>query len=343
MRVVWVGSGISLIIAVASCATVSGLADYGVVDCPGGCPDVDGPDGSIASDSGPGTDSSEPPVDAGPPACDPKTDVKCMQLPSGWTLAARAPIGNGAPVACPAGMSTQTIVQESPTIGQNGCECANCSVTSPATCNGLVAHATGTNANGCPTAGSTSFFKDPMVGTCYGDVPSGPFTEANKFTLPAAQGGACNAGAVTAHPERASFGPRSELCDDTSRCSGGFCNAEIAAPFATCVVRSGDQACPAGFGDKHVVGADGAALDCGACTCNVVRAACTGSVVLYNDPMCLFGGTSVPANGTCGGPDTEFDGFASYKVNATSSTTCTSTAPAPLNVRMKNARTVCCR
>src|SRR5690606_1766303 len=141
------------------------------------------------------------------------------------------------------------------------------------------------------------------------------------------------------------FGATSALCDDTGRCSGGVCDARIDTPFASCVARAGDEACPAGFPDKHLVGSEGAELECtGTCGCTVNRAPCQGAVHLYSDGSCNVDEVVVPANGLCGGPDLQGADVDSYRVVATSTTTCTGTgSPAASGVQMKNARTVCCR
>jgi hypothetical protein len=75
VRAAFVLVGISAGIVGASCATVSGLADYDVVDCPGGCADVT-PDSSLPDvGSVPPADAANDVVpDTGPPACDPSNN-----------------------------------------------------------------------------------------------------------------------------------------------------------------------------------------------------------------------------------------------------------------------------
>jgi hypothetical protein len=331
-------------ILVASCATVSGLDEKEAVDCPGGCAEggtaaPTGADGSTGR-----TDGSVP--DPGPPACDPTKDVECMPLPAGWSLVALAPIAGGQPPACPSEMAEPSTVEESPSAPATTCTCDGCTVTAPATCSGQVQHAWGSGAGSqCDDGTSPNFYKNTVAGTCYTDLETGFWiAERNRFTLPMPSGGSCSASA-TKHLDRVTYGGQSLLCDDVSRCSGGVCDARIAAPFAVCVARAGDEACPPGFAEKHVLGSEGAEVDCAACACNMNRAPCQGVVNHYADAACMNLLVQLSANGFCGGPDTEGMRPDSYKVVATSTTTCTVTANtvAATNARMKNARTVCCR
>lgn len=344
---VFVASGL------VACATISGLADKEAVDCPG-CEDtIDLPDARNTSSSSGGSSSGSSGevdtgvVDTGPPKCDPATDAQCMPLPAGWALVARTPIiGNGAPPACPSGMTKPSTAGEQPSAQGNSCSCDSCTVTAQATCSGKLTYTFGM-LNVCDQTGDPLDYSNTVAGQCYTDVYHGAWlAEVNKFVLPQPTGGACTANpTAVAHSDRVSYGARSLLCDDTSRCSGGVCDARIDAPFSVCVAQNGDVACPAGFADKHVTGTTGADFDCGTCSsCTVNRAPCQGAVYHYSDGNCTLDQLIIPANGLCGGPNTGGADLDSYKVVATSNTTCSATGSATAtNPRLKSPRTVCCR
>jgi hypothetical protein len=329
--------------AVTSCATITGLADKEAVDCPGDCEASAPPPRSDLDGSSGATDANLV-VDTGPPKCNPSTDAACMPLPAGWTLSARAPLVAGQAPACPSGMTNMGTAQEAPSVQPSTCTCDSCSVTAAATCSGQLAY-WWAPASACNNTGDPTHYKNPVAGTCYQDLFTSLWSsEANRFILPNPSGGTCAAN-PTKHTDRVSFGERSALCEDASRCSGGFCDARIDAPFAVCVGRPGDEECPEGFPVKHLAGTQGADVDCGTCSCTVSRQPCQGVVQHFSDTACTTGQVDIPANGVCGGPNTDGADFDSYKVVATSATTCIvggATTPAT-NPRMKNPRTICCR
>lgn len=327
--------------SLASCATISGLSDKEAVECPGGCDEAGlpgRPDGSTTGDA-----NADVVVDSGPPKCDPSADPGCMSLPAGWSFAARAAIAGGAAPPCPSGITKQSIVQESPSTQASTCTCDSCTVTAPATCSGQLGYSFKTGAT-CSNAGDPTDYKNPVAGNCYRDLFTGVWTaEANRFTLPTPSGGTCSVN-PTSHSDRVNYGERSALCEDGTRCSGGFCDARLDAPFAVCVARAGDEPCPQAFPTKHVVGPDGADFDCGACSCTVNRQPCQGAVHHFTDFLCTTGLVIIPADGTCGGPNTVGASIDSYKVVATSTTTCAAGgSTTATNARMKNPRTICCR
>jgi hypothetical protein len=329
-----------VLVSLASCATISGLADKEAVDCPGGCDEAGLPGRSDGSTLDASTDLV---VDTGPPKCDPSTNPECVTLPEGWSFAPRAPLAGGEAPPCPSGTTNASVVQESPTTQAATCTCDTCTVTAPATCSGQVTYSFQTGF-ACTQAGDPTHYKNVVAGNCYQDLYTGIWAaEQNRFTLPNPSGGACAVN-PTAHADRVTYGERSALCEGGDRCSGGFCDVRVDAPFAVCVARTGDEACPQGFPTKHVVGTGGADFDCGTCSCALTRQPCQGAVHHYDDSACTAGEVIIPANGTCGGPNTDGANFDSYKVVATSTTTCdTSGNTTATNARMKNPRTVCCR
>jgi len=329
--------------ALASCATVSGLADKEVVDCPGGCSDDAGT--SPTNDGGPtndATSTTDAPIDTGPPPCDPAKDDACLALPAGgWTLAARTPLV-GTPPSCPTGFGTSTNVGESPTAQANACACDGCTVTTQASCAGQVAHQFD-SATTCANTGGATFYTDPTPGQCQTDLFTGNrMSTSNKFTLPVPSGGACT-GSAAVHSDRFNWSNNALLCDATTRCSQGICDARISAPFALCVAHEGATQCPAGFTDRHVVGTQGDA-DCSAsCGCSLNRAPCAGTMSHYTDANCTNGIVTHVANGMC--LATALNGtFLSYKVIAASVTSCSANGSSSAsNARPKDPRTICCR
>ncbi|MDB4938939.1 MAG: hypothetical protein JWP87_5911 [Labilithrix sp.] len=346
---VFAAAGLLTAALVSSCASLSGLDGFGLVGCPEN--DAECNDAGLSPDvtSG-GKDSSMPPADAandtqsGPPACDTKTDPACLPLPVGWTLVAMASAPDAGAPACPTGLATASDVGETPSARTDTCQCATCSVTQSASCAGAIAQAFGGPT--CPTAG-TSLSNNPP-GNCLQDLFTGDRTGGtNKLTLPAPTLGQCTAAAPVLHADRVDFAARSRICDDTGRCSGGFCDARVPAPFVACIASppstaDDDRACPPDFPQKHLVGA-AATFTCGAtCACNVTKS-CTGSVTFYSDAACATGAKLVPADGTCRDPG--FTGaYLSYKATTTPATTCTVTGNSTAtNARVTPARTVCCR
>ena len=341
---------ILVLAALTSCATISGLADKEAVDCAGDCEGGSLPprnddastgltDANGANDANDASDAAV--LDAGP-KCNPATSSTCIALPNGWSLVSGSLSNGPAPITCSNG-APPTIVKETPFTQAGSCTCDSCTVTTPATCSGAVEHEFSVG-GACSNNGDPMFYKNPVAGTCYQDLSTNPRAAvSNRFTLQQPSGGVCSA-PPTKHTDRVSYVGSYSLCDEASRCSGGFCDVQGIPDLAVCVGHSGDEACPAGFAGKHLVGSEGADFDCGTCSCNLNRANCQGAVNHYTDANCTNGLVAIPANSGCGGPNTHGLSVASYKVVATSATTCNTGGSAPAtNTRLKNPRTVCCR
>jgi hypothetical protein len=324
---------------VSSCAALSGLDSFGIVDCVPGSSEC--ADAGALPDAAPDRDEDT----STPPSCDPKTDPACLPLPVGWTLVAMAAATDGGPPpSCPTGLETASDVGEGPTARSDTCQCTSCTVTQPASCAGTITSSFGSGGV-CPSPG-TGFGNSPP-GNCLADPFVGDRTGSSiKLTLPAATGGQCTAAAVL-DAERVDFAARSRVCDGTARCSGGVCDARVAAPFVACIASpvsaaDDDRACPSDYPTKHLVGT-AAAFTCGAtCTCGVTRS-CTGSLTFYSDGACANGAKTVAADAACHDPG--FAGaYLSYKATTTPTTTCTSAGTSTAtNGRLTAARTICCR
>lgn len=339
---------ILVLAALTSCATISGLADKEAVDCPGDCeggplPPRNDDASTDPTDANGTSDGADAPVviDAAP-KCDPATSATCIALPDGWALVTGTLANDPSGGTCANG-AKPLAVKETPFTQAAACTCDTCTVTTPATCSGALDHEFSVG-GACSVNGDPTYYQNPVAGTCYQDLHTGARAAvANRFRLPDPSGGACSA-TPTKHTDRVNYAASYSLCDEASRCSGGFCDVTGIPDIATCAARTGDEACPAGFPSKHIVGSDGADFDCGNCSCNLNRPTCTGSVNHYTDANCTNGLVMIPGNAGCGGPNTSGSTFASYKVVATSATTCnTGGGASASNARMKNPRTVCCR
>lgn len=333
--------------ALASCATVSGLADKETVDCPGGCPD-----GSVAPNptttSTSTNDSAPPPIDdGGLTAPDASLD---FVKPDGWELVAVAPAsgaaGGGAPPACPSGFDDASDVGTNPSATPNTCECATCTITKQGVCAGQPDVSVGsTVACGSP-AGPGSYNNNPPGG-CNTDLNTA-LDRTNlyvKVKLAPVTPGTCAAQPATPHPERVQMSNRRRVCDETSRCVGNRCDATVPSPFSACLASakgSGNQACPAEFPTKLVAGRADVTCNSNNCDCTPSTTDCTGTLTYYKDNACTTGAVSVTADDTCRNPNTS-GMYAAYKISATATTSCTADGPAPATVTAADVRTICCR
>jgi hypothetical protein len=333
----------SVLGALASCATVSGLADKETVDCPGGC--IDGAPPPRPTSSSSGTTDSAPPDANADDAVQPDAETGFVK-PDGWELVAVAATTNNAPApGCPAGFDDASDVGTQPTASNDTCDCGSCAVTQQAACTGQPTFARGdATASTCPTVLSTFFFRNDNPGGCNTDVSGIDRTgDYYKVKLATPSGGTCNAGAATPHPDRVNFVQRRRVCDETARCMGSICDATVPAPFSACVASpkgAGDKGCPTGFPQKLVAGA--ANVTCGGgCACSVVKS-CTGTFTFYKDNNCTTGAAAIAADDTCRNANTS-GSYDSYKIVAIPTTTCTPAGNPNATVTPKDVRTICCR
>jgi hypothetical protein len=317
------------IAALASCATVSGLADKEAVDCPGGCVEA-----GVTSDA-PSNDSGPPPPDA----------AASFTKPEGWKLVAVASVADSeGPPGCPAGFDDASDVGTNPSAPSNTCECT-CNVGQQAACTGAPTILIGAG-NVCDFgAGDASYTNNP-AGGCNTDFATALDRTGfhAKVKLAAASGGTCTT-AATPHPERVQLSAKRRVCDETARCNGNACDATVPTPFEACVASpkgSGDQACPAGFPDKLVAGRADVTCNAKACTCTVTRTPCTGTFTYYKDTSCTTGPAGVIADDTCRNLGST-GMYSAYKIVATTTTGCTAAGSSAASVAPADVRTICCR
>ena len=277
----------------------------------------------------------------GPPACDPASDATCLPLPDGWRLVVETPLTTGAAPACPQGYGAASDVGAGPKPRADACDCATCTIAQKPTCAGAVSNSYSYGGN---CGSSSSALGNSPAGQCGTDLYTGDLSTAEeRYTMPGPSGGSCSPGAAVAHADRVDFAERARLCDGNSRCSGSTCDARVTPPFRACFSSDGDRACPAGFPEKHVVGAS-AAFDCAStCGCTVATRTCAPILNLYASATCAGVPHSVPADGVC---RSGFSGsYNSYKVTTAPDATCAPSGGNPVanNVRLDAMTTVCCR
>lgn len=332
-----------IVLLLAGCATVSGLADKQAVDCPGGsCEDGGNTPVIDSGGSSSGQPDSTPPPDAKP------NFVK----PDGWGLVAVAETTNGGTLPdCPQGLDDVSDIGTSPFPTNTSCECKACTVDQQATCAGnpgLVNGTAGVCDNMVTTNAAGGPYSNSPAGGCNGDMFAGSDRTGQyaKVKLQDPTGGSCTPGSATPHPERVDFSlNRRRVCDDTARCNGSECNATVPAPFTACVASpkgSGDLVCPDGFPQKIVAGAASVSCNSAGCGCTVTRTPCTGTFSYYKDVDCTVGAATITADDTCRNLNATST-YMRYKIVATTQTGCTGNGTSTATVAPTGLRTVCCR
>jgi hypothetical protein len=250
-----------------------------------------------------------------------------LTVPPAWAVVA---FGTG---ACAAGWSGSDVV-EGVTAGAGACSCGACAVTAPPSCmTGTIPLKFDLMVVGSSCAFDGLYAYSASGGAC--TPVSGLMQDPGQHLLaqgPTPDGGSCDAGAtpsraaVTSTPGRVCVPP---AC--TSACDGPGTGTK------TCLLAAGDQPCPAGLSDRHVVGTD-FALACG-CACATTAAGCNGTVTLYADNGCATELAQLDA-GTC---TTTGMAVGSYKWSGSAAgVTCTNAAPAA-TASLLGVTTLCCR
>lgn len=294
----------ALLVAISACSAITGLDEYKLSE------------GATASGGAGGTGS------AGGESCldgldnDMDGAIDCADTadcggfvcvtapPGGWQGPGILYAGDPASVPdCPADFPTVIYegvadpVQEDATC--TACACSTATVT--CTLQPLRAYG-----NATCSGGSTAFVQPPM-NTCAQINPSAG-TGAYRAFAPSASASPCTASGGTANVPPPAANVAARIC--AADLSAAGCEAQeqrcvlstVGAPFEStvCVWSDGDQACPAGFGVKHLFGAS---LDdtrgCTPCTCGSAQATCSATTHLYEDNNCGNGFTFVPNDDTC--------------------------------------------
>lgn len=235
--------------------------------------------GTSTGDSATTTDSGVNPND---PKCDPS---KCnLTVPPNWSLTSYAD-GKG---ECAMGLDKKEVVSEAAVTG-DACSCA-CNVTQQPDCSSgqIVRNLDYVNSPTCNTMATTL-----QVSNGCSQFNGALTTQAQHYSASlAASGGQCQYDAKGDDGKLTSKSAR--LCTPPANCQGLLCGANA------CITQAGDQTCPNGFPNKHVVGT-AAKLECSSCSggCKV-EGVCGGTLSFYTDMGCTQGKRDFPVDGSCG-------------------------------------------
>ena len=263
--------------------------------------------------------------DASPDAgCD---NASCPTPPANWSIVAFATSRSS---ACPAGFTTDDVLED-PTVG-TGCTCGTTCTTPTVDCTNITIATT--EGTGCASAGASV-----MVGAACKNIGTsnfgGPAAGVTATTLTPG----CKAPDPTADPSGV-VAQEDRVCQlAATACQAPACSPSLAAPFETCLLADGDQACPPSTPTKHAVGAS-PQLTCGTCPCNA-SVACVGTLSFFPATNC--GGTGVPiATGACV-PETNTTPVDSVRwAPGTPALTCSVGTPMGATVAFGTKQTVCC-
>jgi hypothetical protein len=265
--------------------------------------------------------------DAGPCA-----DAAACEIPKGWSLVV-APTNDG--TGCPAG-STETTLVAGVSEKPGACDCS-CTITKDPTCDkGQVTFFYSDDT----TCGGTGV--KPVFPGCK-SVGTFAVTAYQKAFVLAPADGTCT---TSVKENKALVDLTTRRVCTTPACADDVCQNGL-PDFDVCVVKSGDEACPAGWdADRQVVGSD-FDLNCSACTaCDVNGASTCGpaSVGLYSDSACNTKVASFVVDGTCkavtnGGQTVS---YAKY-LPGTLTKGCTTTGAKTASPQLKGKSTVCCK
>lgn len=167
--------------------------------------------------------------------------------------------------------------------------------------------------SGCP--GTPDFTDQSNDETCVGDMPGATNNSSCRIVAPPnrlSKGTCAAAGALLLNEPFATRInvcplPSGDACGKNGQClpmdSGAF-NPEV------CVLRTGSDACPAGFDiEVQVFGSNTDTRTCSQCTCDTNAVTCTGgSYLVHEGDGCDGGIRTVSTIGTCVGVGTFLDG-----------------------------------
>jgi hypothetical protein len=186
----------------------------------------------------------------------------------------------------------------------------------------------------------------PVPGQC-GPVSPPAGVASYKAAAPTGVAGACVPAGGTPTLPSPNWGGASLACGGGGLGGGcgnkAACAAVSTPPFGAklCVYRTGDNACPAGFEDKHsfvntVVDTRG----CSPCSCGGGAATCSATTTVFSDGACATAIADVPNDGSC----VDAAAGSSIQIQITKSGSCPASGGSPTGALQEAPpkTTVCC-
>jgi hypothetical protein len=249
-----------------------------------GNPDPCGKDPASCQDAG---NDSGGPGGGGPGSC---VGVCAPPAPAEWFATSLLWVGatsTATPPTCPAVMPAPFpgFADTAPTVQCPSCACA------PSTAQCLLPAQMSANPSVCPGGSGAKQFNPPAGwdGQCNA---TNPVSSADSLTVapPASPFGRCDT--VLTGPMNIQGSTPALECDGMPHVAAGTCGDQsmvCAFPnsdgFLTCIIKSGDNACPAGWPRRHLVYPNSQA--CG-CVCgSPVGDSCSATVTVYSDGACF--------------------------------------------------------
>ncbi len=246
-------------------------------------------------------------IDCADPDCSPA--FTCVpELPAGWDgpIALSQAKAGAAPPRCDAAIGYQPVTKYEGGLklnlnaGELGCPNCSCALDpKSAQCIGKVEY----RRNSCTEVNSLPL----EVGAACAPMPittsqiGGPPTVAQLVSTYVKGAGSCQVTEIKGpNPQAPSFTDQARLCKAPLPAGGGCerafaCGAVPKPPFLEelCIVKVGEQACPLGFGDKHLTYSGLAdQRSCQACSCSRTSPAalsCSGQIQEYSSAVSCTG------------------------------------------------------
>ena len=333
--------------ALAGCGDIIGLDGYSEGDG-SVIPDVTVTD-TGGGDARPDVKSDVAVTDAGNDVVQPTctTGNVCVPaLPSGWTWLVYSQDSRS---PCGLGYGTPTDVEEGIDAAAPTCSCG-CTVTGGGCTTGNLTITSGTNG----TCSNNSTQTDTAAGGCQTlgtSINTGGGVKI-AVTGPVSDGGTCTAAADASVPP-VGYDHQGRTCvpaaSPDAGCGGGNVCLPDPTPFSACITQTGNNACPTGFPNQHLIGSTvDDTRGCSGCGCTVNSGdagACGGSVTFYHDftpGTCASGTGVVPVDSTCTTLNAHTWNDYEYVPEGGATCTPTGTASADGGVVFGNLATVCC-
>jgi hypothetical protein len=282
-----------------------------------------GGDGSSGSDGGL-VDTK--PVDTGT-----NCEATCATIPQGFRPV--RPID--AKGTCPSGWVSADGVTN-PIAASDACSCA-CNITQNPDCTtGKIFRAfDDTTSPSCGTTATTLIANGTNCTQVGGSIF---FTHLHYLAdPPPPSGGTCQ---YDAQVDKAKLsGTPARLCAPPQACQGAICDGG-----AVCIAGDGDQACPASFPTKTLVG-DAPTAACSACGACTPAATCTGTISFFSDTQCTMGKVDVVADAVCkSNAVSTSTGYSAFTWNGSvAKAACTGAASSTPTAALDKPVTVCCK